>query len=134
MLISLGAVLASWSVAVGLRRFLASTSGSPVHTHALGVLDNIVADGGRKELAIAGTRVLIARRGNDVRVLDLTCTHAQCPLEVHLPSQRIRCGCHGGAFDLDGNVVQAPPTRPLVSYEARVVDGELFVRIHERQS
>jgi len=134
MMISIGALIGTWSVAAALRRFLAQPSRPASHTHALGRIDDVVRDGARAEVAIAGTRVLIARRGDDVRVLDLTCTHARCPLEVHLPSNRIRCACHGGAFDLDGNVVQAPPTRPLTRYEARIVNDELFVRIHQEST
>lgn len=134
MLVSIAALLASWTGAVALRRFLAPTADASSHAHDLGPLDGIVADGARKEITIAGARVLIARRGNDVRVLDLTCTHARCPLEVHLPSNRIRCACHGGAFDLEGNVLNAPPVRPLPTHEARVVDGNLYVRIHQEHT
>jgi hypothetical protein len=30
--------------------------------------------------------------------------------------------------------VQAPPTRPLTRYEARIVNDELFVRIHQEST
>lgn len=45
---------------------------------------------------------------------DGACTHAGCRLSVEAAAPRVfHCACHGGQFDEDGNVLKAPPTRPL---------------------
>jgi Rieske Fe-S protein len=117
-----------------LRAYLSPPEAIHGSTVVLGAVDNVVADGARAEVQVSGRSMLVARRGMEVVALDLTCTHAACPLEVDLAGARIRCRCHGGAFDLEGRPVQAPPRSPLVRYPATVVDGVLYIQIPPRSA
>jgi len=76
-----------------------------------------------------GSRVVALRWIPDREQLcawDGLCTHAGCPLQPAGEDGRngFRCDCHGGAFDTEGRVVRAPPTRDLTPL--RVVREEVW--------
>lgn len=83
-----------------------------------------------------GARVLALRwlpEHGELRAWDGLCTHAGCPLQPagERGCKGFRCDCHGGAFDKDGRVIQAPPTRdlpPLPVYREEI-SGEVFFKI-----
>ena len=133
-LVGIGMAIGAASVLRAVHQYLQPTAPSHAHTVDLGPLDNIVLDGQRKQLSVEGMNVLIARTGLSVVALDLTCTHAGCPLHVKEEAKRILCSCHGGAFDLDGRPVKAPPTKPLRTLQTQVIDGSLFLRLPARGS
>lgn len=57
------------------------------------------------------------------------CTHMSvCHLEWHEDRKLLVCPCHGGAFDVHGNVVQGPPSIPLPTQRVEELGGDLFVR------
>jgi len=73
--------------------------------------------------------LLIHQSGQRYFALSAICTHMRvCQLEWSGERQQLVCPCHGGAFDLHGNVVQGPPSIPLPAYDVERVGGELFVR------
>lgn len=115
-----------------VEQYLRPTGPTHEHTLDLGPLDMVVADGARMQIDLNGHRILLTRTGFNVIALDLTCTHSACPLHVSLDAGRILCRCHGGAFDLNGNPVQAPPTRALRRIVTQVTDGVLFIRMPAR--
>jgi Rieske Fe-S protein len=49
-----------------------------------------------------------------LNVLGATCTHQMC--QVRPGRGFLNCPCHGSTFDLDGQVVRGPATKPLTSY------------------
>jgi Rieske Fe-S protein len=58
------------------------------------------------------------------------CTHLSCRVTWQDDNQVYWCPCHDGAFDIDGEVVEGPPPRPLDQYETRVEeDGTLSIRV-----
>lgn len=58
------------------------------------------------------------------------CTHLSCRVTWQDDNQIYWCPCHDGAFDIDGEVVDGPPPRPLDKYETKVEDdGTLFIRV-----
>lgn len=79
---------------------------------------------------VLGKPVLLVRLEHDrFFALSAICTHMDiCLLEWHADRRQLVCGCHGGAFDVHGNVVQGPPSIPLASYPVEEIRGELFVR------
>ncbi|MCX6141112.1 MAG: Rieske (2Fe-2S) protein [Candidatus Kapabacteria bacterium] len=127
--VAIGSAVGALPLLYALQKYISPLSIDHARTETIGALDEVIADGSRRELHVAGMNVLLARRGLDVVAIDLTCTHAACPLHVDESAGRIRCGCHGGVFDLEGRVVQAPPTEPLRRIEARVTNGVLYLRI-----
>jgi Rieske Fe-S protein len=62
--------------------------------------------------ALASAPACIGRDSDGVYAMTLTCTHAGCEIGTVSP-QGLVCGCHGSAFDVDGNVVRGPATQPL---------------------
>ena len=65
----------------------------------------------------------------DVRALHSTCTHLGCRTAWDRRSKRILCPCHGGVFDMTGNVVDGPPPAPLPSLPTRIEDGQVLVQV-----
>ena len=61
--------------------------------------------------------------------LSAICTHMSiCQLEWKPERRQLVCPCHGGAFDVHGNVVHGPPSIPLQSFPVEEIRGELYVR------
>ena len=50
------------------------------------------------------------------------CTHQGCGVIFNSSSKQFSCPCHGGMFDINGKVLQGPPSSPLPKYSV-VVDG-----------
>src|SRR5579864_1553921 len=61
------------------------------------------------------------------RIFDSHCTHLGCPYHWEATMRRFVCPCHGGQFDLTGNVLAGPPPRPLDYYESKVEGLTLFM-------
>ena len=64
---------------------------------------------------------------DQVVAFDSHCTHLGCPLAFASGSATFLCPCHGGSFDVHGDVLAGPPPRPMLQYETKVVDGEVLV-------
>jgi cytochrome b6-f complex iron-sulfur subunit len=45
-----------------------------------------------------------------------TCTHNGCTINYSAGSQTFICPCHGGTYDLNGNVIAGPPPYPVKKY------------------
>ncbi len=45
--------------------------------------------------------------------LDFHCTHLQCAVNYVDSAKKFMCPCHGGVFDLKGNVISGPLPKPL---------------------
>jgi quinol---cytochrome c reductase iron-sulfur subunit, bacillus type len=76
------------------------------------------------------TVIYLVRTGEQgVRAMQSTCTHLGCRTAYDARAKRIKCPCHGGVFDAQGNVVDGPPPAPLPALEARLEDGQVLVRV-----
>ncbi len=64
-----------------------------------------------------------------VRALDSTCTHLGCRTRYDAERRQFVCPCHGGAYDVDGEVVAGPPPAPLRRLNARVEGGRVVVEV-----
>jgi len=87
-------------------------------------------DNSAKMVRLLGVPVLLVHQGGErYFALSAVCTHMNvCHLEWSRERQQLVCPCHGGAFDVYGNVVQGPPSVPLPSYDVERVGDELFIR------
>jgi Rieske Fe-S protein len=57
------------------------------------------------------------------------CTHMNvCHLEWNEKRALLECPCHGGAFDVHGNVVRGPASVPLPTYPVEQLHGDLYLR------
>ena len=76
------------------------------------------------------TVVYLVRTGeHQVRALHSTCTHLGCRTSYDRNSKRILCPCHGGVFDIEGNVLEGPPPAPLPSLTTRIQNGDILVQV-----
>lgn len=62
-----------------------------------------------------------------VNVFSSTCTHLACNVIWREDAQVFDCPCHSGRFDSSGSPIAGPPTKPLVSLEHKIEDGNLLV-------
>jgi Rieske Fe-S protein len=72
---------------------------------------------------------LVKSGENDVRALHSSCTHLGCRTSYDRETKQILCPCHGGAFDVQGNVIAGPPPSALQPLATRIVDGQVLVQI-----
>ena len=87
------------------------------------------AEGTARRLRIHGDTVMVVRdHAGRFRAVSGDCTHLDpCQLDWNLERQQLLCPCHGGVFDILGNVVDGPANAPLLRFETAVVKDTLFV-------
>jgi Rieske Fe-S protein len=73
--------------------------------------------------------VFLVRSGDQVRALDSTCTHLGCRTRVNAEAGVIECPCHGGVYDLQGQVVSGPPPHPLAEIPTRLEGSRVLVQV-----
>lgn len=83
-----------------------------------------------RRMTLLGQPVLLVRLENDRWfALSAICTHMNiCHLDWNEERRELVCPCHGGAFDVYGNVVQGPPSIPLESFKVELIGTDVFVR------
>lgn len=79
--------------------------------------------------AVPGAPVFVGRDSSGVYAMTSTCTHEGCDMAADgTVTSNIVCGCHNSAFDLNGNVVHGPASRPLVHFAVDIaVDGSVTI-------
>jgi Rieske Fe-S protein len=73
--------------------------------------------------------VFLVRSGDTVKALDSTCTHLGCRTRVNPDARQIECPCHGGVYDLEGQVLSGPPPRALNQLPTRVDGSRILVQV-----
>jgi menaquinol-cytochrome c reductase iron-sulfur subunit len=66
---------------------------------------------------------IVTKDGKDFVIYDPHCTHLGCGYFWDAAAKTFNCPCHGGFFDIDGNVIAGPPPRPL-DRMAFTIDGD----------
>jgi Rieske Fe-S protein len=59
--------------------------------------------------------------------LSTRCMHLGCPVRFVAASERFICPCHGGVYDITGEVTGGPPVRPLDRFYTRERSGQVEV-------
>lgn len=59
--------------------------------------------------------------------LTTRCMHLGCPVRFVQASARFICPCHGGVYDISGQVAGGPPVRPLDRFYTRERNGQVQV-------
>lgn len=71
---------------------------------------------------------ILVHSGTAVFALSLVCTHLGCLVDWSPARRQLVCPCHGAAFDLEGNVLEGPPPRPLATMTVSVEGDRVLVR------
>jgi len=90
------------------------------------LVDRHIVDGWVQETTPVGVHV-VRQSDTEAVVYDPHCTHLGCPLAWSDGAGAFVCPCHGGSFGPDGNVRSGPPPRPMVRYETKIENGDLFI-------
>jgi Rieske Fe-S protein len=89
-----------------------------------------VPENSAKRVRFQGRPVLLIHEAeNRYHAVSAVCTHMNvCQVEWDSARKLLMCPCHGGAFDVYGNVVEGPPPRPLATLAVDVQGGHIFIR------
>jgi len=94
-------------------------------------------DNSMKCVRAGETKILLARKNNQLFAIADTCSHMGGPLSEGelLPDCQVRCPWHGSVFSLkDGSVVDGPATEPQPEFEVRTRNGKIEVKFKENKS
>jgi len=74
--------------------------------------------------------VFLVRTGDSaVTAIDSTCTHLGCRVSWNADAKELKCPCHGGRYDSSGAVKGGPPPAPLATFDTKISDGDVLVRV-----
>ena len=96
---------------------------------AVGPLDELQPGRGRLVTGAHRPFWIIRTDSGEAVALSAVCTHRRCILKFVPQAGRLECPCHGGAFDLNGNVLFGPPPRPLESLSVSIKGGRVYVYV-----
>ena len=90
-----------------------------------------VPPGAKKALKINDTWVLVCNTKDRLFAVSNICSHQAKPLMMgRVRSCKITCPVHGARFDLEtGEALDLPATKPIDTYEVRVVDDWIEVKV-----
>lgn len=99
-------------------------------THSIGPVEALPLDRGTK-VTIGSDEIAVFRVADQVYAIADRCSHAEASLaEGELFGLEVECPRHGAEFDItDGSVHSLPATKPVASYPANIVDGEVIITI-----
>jgi 3-phenylpropionate/trans-cinnamate dioxygenase ferredoxin subunit len=88
-----------------------------------------VPSGGRKALKLNNTWVMVLNINDRLFAIAGICSHQAKPLlQGRVRNLKITCPVHGARFDLvTGEALDLPATKPIQTYETRVVDDWIEV-------
>ena len=81
----------------------------------------------------AEKRLALFRVEDDVYALGDRCSHAEASLaEGDVFETEVECPRHGAAFDMKtGEALTLPASKPVPTYETKIEDGAVFVRLEQ---
>jgi Rieske Fe-S protein len=71
---------------------------------------------------------------NRILALSSRCMHVGCPVRWTPAAQRFICPCHGGVYNVRGEVTGGPPVRPLDRFYTRINGSTGLVEVGPRYS
>jgi Rieske Fe-S protein len=71
---------------------------------------------------------------NRIIAVSSRCMHVGCPVRWTPAAQRFICPCHGGVYNIRGEVTGGPPVRPLDRFYTRVNTTTGLVQVGPRYS
>jgi len=122
------------AAALGSGALLGALYATPPHERASGPDEMDV--GSVAEIRAEGSRAfrfgrepcVVVAAGGAFHALSTVCPHLGCIVRWVPESQHLACPCHRASFDLEGNVREGPPPRPLTAYAVTVHGERVIVR------
>lgn len=81
-----------------------------------------------KMVVVRGRPVLVVNTDEGFRAVSAVCTHLGCVVKWRKARRQFFCPCHGGRFDLEGEVLGGPAPEPLAKLEVEESPGMVVVR------
>lgn len=72
-------------------------------------------------------KTFIVNTGKELFALSAVCTHLGCLINWHRTKSRFLCPCHGGQYDIQGNVVTGPPPAPLNRLPLKIEHQKAYI-------
>jgi nitrite reductase/ring-hydroxylating ferredoxin subunit len=90
-----------------------------------------LAEGQHRTAEVGGVEILLHRMDGKVYAIDSVCSHMGGPLDEGTFEQGcVTCPWHGSTFRFsDGGIVRGPASMPQPSYETRIENGRIEVRM-----
>jgi len=70
--------------------------------------------------------VILSEKG-DVTAFSPLCTHLGCAYRWKAEDKVFSCPCHGSKFDVQGDVIAGPASRPLDRYSSKIEGNRLWL-------
>ncbi|UOD35113.1 Rieske 2Fe-2S domain-containing protein [Deferribacteraceae bacterium V6Fe1] len=80
---------------------------------------------GEGALIIPDKKIAVMRIHGKYEVFSTVCTHLGC--NVAFNKEGFACPCHGSKFDISGNVLKGPATRPLGKKKFKTTQDEIII-------
>ncbi len=92
---------------------------------------NEVIPGILKAVEINSTQILLVNLAGNYFALGNICKHRGCPLSAGiLRGEVIECACHGSQYNVKtGVIVRGPTKEPESSYEVKVENDQILIKI-----
>lgn len=93
----------------------------------VGPLDSLPV--GRAYMVRRGREPVFVIRAGEENLVGLAgvCTHLHCVLHWSEDQKQLKCPCHEGAFDINGNVLKGPAPRALKRHRVETRLGQIYV-------
>ena len=72
-------------------------------------------------------KFFIVNTDEELLVFSSVCTHLGCLINWHRTENRFMCPCHGGQYDMQGNVVAGPPPTPLNRLSLKIERQKVYI-------
>jgi len=74
-------------------------------------------------------RIFLAALPEGLTAFSAVCSHLGCIVDWDSKNEQFLCPCHGGKYDINGNVAGGPPPAPLTRLPVENWEGKIFVGI-----
>ncbi|MCX8033952.1 MAG: Rieske (2Fe-2S) protein [Thermodesulfovibrio sp.] len=74
-------------------------------------------------------KVFLVRTEGSIIALSPVCTHLGCFVNYDRNSTEFICPCHGGKYDINGNVIAGPPKEPLLRLPVKIENEKVYLGI-----
>lgn len=81
-------------------------------------------DSGENEITI-----FLAALSEGLTAFSSVCSHLGCNVDWNSKTEQFLCPCHGGKYDINGNVIGGPAPAPLERLLTEIKEEKIFVGI-----